>query len=59
MPINEKINAGETVGAVLTNVKTGEKTVVGGAPKEPRYKVEVKVTDLQTGEIHRFEGTRS
>lgn len=62
MAINEKLNAGETVGAVLTNVKTGKKTVVGGAPspkKEPRYRVEVKVTDLETGEIHRYEATRS
>ncbi len=62
MTINEKLNAGETVGAVLTNVKTGKKTVVGGAPppkKEARYRIEIKVTDLLTGEIHKYEATRS
>ncbi len=61
MTINEKLSTGETVGAVLTNVKTGKKTVVGGAPspkKEARYKVEVKVTDLLTGEIHKYEARR-
>ena len=62
MTINEKLKTGETVGAVLTNAKTGEKRFVGGAPTpkaEPRYKVEVKITDLKTGEIHKYEATRS
>ena len=59
MTINEKMNAGETVSAVLTNAKTGKKRVVGGAPKKGlRYKVEVKITDLQTGEIHKYEANR-
>lgn len=57
--INEKLEGGETVSAVLTNVKTGEVKIVGEAPKSaPKYRVEVTVINLETGEVHKYEATR-
>lgn len=56
--INENLNAGETVAAILQNALTGEKRVVGEAKKEPRYKVVITVTDLETGDVQTHETTR-
>ena len=58
MSVNENLSAGETVSAVLTNAITGEKRVVGEAKKEPRYKIEITVTDLITGDVQKHETTR-
>lgn len=54
--VNEKISAGETVAAVLRNVETGVKRIVDNAG--PKYKVEVIVTNLETGEKHSYEVKR-
>lgn len=58
--INDKMNLGEMVSAVLTNAKTGEKRVIDekGLRKEAKYRVEVKVTNLETGEVHTYEQLR-
>lgn len=53
--VNDKLNTGETVSAVLRKVQTGEKQVTD---EKPKYKVEVKITNLDTGEIHSYEVTR-
>lgn len=61
MPINEKMNCGESVVAVLKNAATGEKRVIDdvqfGTPSA-KYKFEVKVTNLRTGEVHKYEVER-
>jgi PBP1b-binding outer membrane lipoprotein LpoB len=48
----QKIKMGETITAILTNVKTGKKRVIGGAPEtKHKYRVKIEVYDLKTGEI--------
>lgn len=61
MGLNDRVSLGETVSAVLTNVKTGEKRVIDdkGLQKEAKYKIEVTVTDLRTGEVYfKYEAKR-
>ncbi len=48
--INEELNCGEQVSAVLRNALTGKKRVIDRR-SAPKYEIEIKVTDLQTGEI--------
>lgn len=58
---NDDIKMGETIAAILQNVETGEKRVIDNntAPKtEAKYKIEVKMTNLQTGAITRHEEIR-
>ena len=52
--INDDMNCGETVAAILRDAKTGAKRVISKA----KYKVEIKITDLTTGAVHTFEETR-
>ena len=58
MTINEKLEGGEEVSAILTNVKTGETRTVGGKKKTLKYRVEMTITNLETGEVHKYEATR-
>ena len=47
----QEVNCGETVSAILRSALTGEKRVIDrNTPKSPRYEIEIKVTDLRTGE---------
>ena len=56
--LNEKLSMGETVSAIIKNAETGETRVIGTPPPTPTYKVEVTVTNLQTGEVHNYTTTR-
>ncbi len=59
--VNENINAGETVLAVLRNAETGEKRTIEqprAESSEPTQKIEVIITDLQTGRVQHFEVKR-
>ena len=58
--INDKVNMGETIAAILQNVASGEKRVIdsNASKKEAKYKIELKITDLRTGAITRHEETR-
>ncbi len=59
--VNETISAGETVCAVLTNAKTGEKRTIDQSrakSSEPTYKIELIITDIQTGRVQRYEVKR-
>ena len=53
-PLDDDVRTGETVSAILRNVETGEKRVIESA----KYKIEVTVTDLRTGEVHKYEAKR-
>lgn len=59
----EVIGTGETLGVVLTNVKTGQKRIIDQTPsptqiEPPTQRIEVIVTDLRTGKKQRYEVTR-
>lgn len=55
--VDDNISAGETVSAVLKNALTGTVQKIDKESKS-KYKIEIKVTVLATGEIHRYEATR-
>ena len=56
MPINDDVRTGETVAAILKNIQTGKKWTIGGAPPtETKHKIEVKITNLTTGEVYSYE----
>ncbi len=58
MAINDEVNSGEEVSAVLTNAATGEKRIVGEPKRAPKYRVEVTITNLETGKVHKYETTQ-
>ena len=58
--INDKMETAETVSAVLTNAKTGQKRIIeeNSPQAKAKYRIEVKVTNLETGEVQTYDDSR-
>ncbi len=52
---DDTIGCGEKVSAVIRNTETGKVTRIEHTDTEPRYRVNIRVTDLKTGEVEEIE----